>query len=218
MDIPHHEMNYNSKGGHVDFGSDDKLIVQFMTKAVQNKLASMEAGRPVFENQTFVRVQQPGERDFLERPIQQTDRQRWPRHWAAFEAGNEQMPAGTPIAILFPNDGALVETLRYHKVMTVEQLADLNDTQKQNIGMGALEWTRRAIAFLESASGGKEFQAISDELKHAREENAGLRQQMAEMNAKIDAMAARSTTTTEPQAEEPVRRGPGRPPKNRSDD
>jgi hypothetical protein len=182
MEIPQLQAQFDPNGGLVQY-DDRRLHVVFSAKSVLNQLRSKEEGRPIHERVDFVRIQQPGERDFLERPATQNDIARFPRHWAAYQQGRENDPEGTPTATLFPNNPEIVENLRYAKIVTVEQLADLNDTQIQNIGLGGREFVVRAKTFLAAADKGKGFHELS-----ARMDQMGL--QLKERDDKIAALEA----------------------------
>lgn len=165
MDIPSLPMNYDrNQGGLVTFGNDDKLFVQFHKKSEIDGLASKKEGRPIHHAVVYVKIQQPGERDYLDRPATMEDRHRFPRQWAAYEAGQEDIPSGTLLSVLFPNNPEVVENLKLAKVLTVEQLAGCNDTQIQNIGLGGRTFVDRAKQYLAASEKGKGFHELSSRL------------------------------------------------------
>lgn len=151
-------------GGLVQFGSDEKLYVQFYRKSVMNAAKSKDAGRPVHEAVDFIKIQQPGERDCLDRPATQFDIARFRRHWEAYQQGRGEDVVGTPLATLFPYNPEIVDNLRHLKIMTVEVLAGLNMTQMQGIGTGGQTFVDAAKAFLAAADKGKDFHALSERL------------------------------------------------------
>ena len=51
----------------VSYAEDARMVVWFFRKSVQNGVLSEQEGRPVFEGRDYVHIQQPGERDFIER-------------------------------------------------------------------------------------------------------------------------------------------------------
>ena len=185
--------------GSVSFGSDEKLIVWFKSKPVKNGVKSKDAGRPIFENVPHVHIQQPGERDFLEIPATSEHARRFPRQWAAFQANAEQKIEGTLLSVLFPNNEAVVESLKYFNVHTVEQLSALNETQIQNIGLGGREFVNLATRYMEQAETGKGISALADQIK-------ALELREKEKDARIAALESALAD-----AGQEVRRGPGRP-------
>jgi hypothetical protein len=164
-DFGNMEQRFDARnGGIVEFGSDARLFVEFYSRSVLDEKASKDAGRPVHAQMDYVRIRQPGERDEINRPAHNGDRQRFTRHWQAYQEGREATPAGTPLAILFPNNPEVVENLKYDKIFVVEQLAALNDTQIGNIGLGGRQFVDKAKAFLDAASNGKGLQDLFAEV------------------------------------------------------
>lgn len=151
-------------GGIVEFGDDSRLFVEFTLRAVPDEIASRDAQRPISRQVDYIRIRQPGERDEIMRPAHDGDRRRFARHWEAYQAGRQEMPDGTPLSILFPNNPEIVENLKYLKVFTVEQLAGLNDTQVQNVGMGARAWQQKAAQFLMLSDDGKGLDVLTSKV------------------------------------------------------
>lgn len=155
---------FDRNGGLVEFGDDQRLFVEFVSRSVQDEVQSRDAGRPVFVQVDYVRIRQPGERDEILRPAHRGDQQRFARRWQAYQEGRQELPAGTPLSILFPNNPEVVENLKYDKIFVVEQLAQLNDTQIGNIGLGGRQFVDKAKAFLAAASDGKGLQDLFAEV------------------------------------------------------
>jgi hypothetical protein len=158
------EQKFDRNGGLVEFGDDARLFVVFYSRSVRDEIQSREANRPVNVLVDYVRIRQPGERDEIDRPAHRGDQQRFARHWAAYQEGRQELPAGTPLSILFPNNPEVVENLKYDKIFVVEQLAALNDTQIGNIGLGGRQFVDKAKAFLAAASNGKGLQELFAEV------------------------------------------------------
>lgn len=183
-------MNGNSGVGEVEFGDDAKLRVYFHSKPMPDILASKEAGRPIFRNVDFVCIQQPAERDIYDQPATMEDKRRFASKWAAYKEGRDQAPQGTPVALLFADNMAIVENLKYFKISTVEQLANLTDTQIQNMGLGGREFMNKAKSYLEKSEKGKGFHELQDQIKNLSLKNE-------ELLARLDAMAQRFTAAGE---------------------
>jgi hypothetical protein len=153
----------------------------------------------------FVHIQQPGERDYVERPVRPDDRIRFPRHWAAYQEQREPEEAGTPLGILFPRDPDIVANFAFLKIRTVEQLAALTAQAQANVGMGAVQYVQKAKEFMEAASSYSGVHKIACELESAKEENEQLK---ARLTALENMLSAAGET----------KRGPGRPRKITEDD
>jgi len=166
MDIPSLQANFDPKnGGLVEFGSDDKLYVTFSSKAVVDVIKSREAARPIHQQVTYVRIQQPAERDYVERPATDLDIRRFRRQYQAFLDGKVEQPEGTLLSVLFFNNPEIVENLKYLKLFTIEQLANINDTQIQQIGLGGREFHQKAKDFLSKSEKGKGFHELEQQIK-----------------------------------------------------
>ncbi len=174
-------------GGIVEFGDDSRLFVEFVSRAVPDEVASREMGRPISRQMDYIRIRQPGERDEIFQPANDGHRRRFARHWAAYQEGRQEIPEGTPLSILFPNNPEIVENLKYLKILTAEQLAGLNDTQVQNVGMGARAWQQKAAEFLMVADSGKGLEAL----------NAKMDQMAKQITALTDKNQALETALTE---------------------
>jgi len=184
MDIPALPTHFDpNKGGMVEFGDDSKLFVTFSTQSVVNPIKSQEAGRPIHEPVDYVRIQQPGERDFTLRPATQLDTQRFRRQWQMYQDGRAQDPTGTLLSVLFPNNPEIVDNLKFFKISTVEQLAGLNDTQIQNVGLGGRAFHEAAVKYLAAADKGKDYHALAKSVE-------ALQRDMAAKNDKIAALEA----------------------------
>src|SRR5450631_1485130 len=78
--------------------TDDRLIVGFYRKSLVNQFRSKEEGKRICEDKDFVKIQHPGESlNIVDRPVQDSDKHRWPRQWAMFAEGKKQVPDGIPI-------------------------------------------------------------------------------------------------------------------------
>jgi hypothetical protein len=161
-DFGNMEQRFDARnGGIVEFGSDARLFVEFYSRSVRDEVASKSADRPVHVQVDYVRIRQPGERDEINRPAHDGDRRRFSRHWQAYQEGRQATPDGTPLSILFPNNPEIVENLKYDKIFVVEQLAELNDTQIGNIGLGGRQFVDKAKAFLKAANSGRGFAQLT---------------------------------------------------------
>jgi hypothetical protein len=83
-------------------------------------------------------------------PVWQQYKDRFPQKWAQYLAGEEQTASGTPLKVAPFLTPALVENLKFLKIVTVEQLASLPDTAMNF--MGAQEYKQAAIRYLNVTS------------------------------------------------------------------
>ena len=165
-------LNYDPQQlAHQGFGiatsgpNDNQMIVGFYPKSVVNVALSKTKGRRICETKDFVKIQHPGETlNIVDRPANDSDRARWPRQWALYQQGKEQIPDGIPVSLLFPAQPNISDMLIGRGVHTVEQLANLSADAIGNIGMGAQDWCNKAKKYLEQAEKGVNVHRFEKEL------------------------------------------------------
>jgi hypothetical protein len=165
-------------------------VPMFYSEPVENTFRSKAEGRACFDEVEFVKLIIPGDRNNCPvKRVDDDDRQRWPKQYQAFKDGLEPPLDGTPLAGWPPINKSQVLELAFFHIKTVEQLAGVHDGQLQNLPMGSRELRSQAIAYIEVAKHGTAPLAVlvkrADE---AEADNALLRQQMADMAERLDAM------------------------------
>ena|SRR3990167_1472292 len=133
-----------------------------------------------------------------------------PQLWATIEPyynhwlkGQETPVDGTPLAAWPGITRGQVQALNLLLIRSVEDLAAANDATQQRIGMGARELVGRAKIFMEAKKGSAVIEAA---LAIEREKVGALVSEVAELRALVESLTP------------PERRGPGRPPKVRTDE
>ncbi len=160
---------------------DEQLLVKFFWHPEQDAEATAKEGRPIFVEKEYIQIQVPGQKDnIVVQPAFQEDKDRFPRHYAAFKNKDEMPVIGTPLEQWPRITRAQVEELRYFNILTVEQLAELSDANAQNFrAIQALK--REAKAYVDEAKGNAPLAKMAEELEARDNEIASLRQQMMEM-------------------------------------
>lgn len=173
------------------------IHVEFHTVAVEDKLASREAGRPIFKEEEFCRIRWVGDnkRELDEPAHQFVDRdpqtnrarsyaEKFPEHYRLFKANQDQQSiAGTPLSEVPWLTQAKRAELRALNVHTLENLAQMDGTLLQRLGMGARELKNQAQAWLDKANGAATEQRLASELAARDGEIEALKAQMAEIMA-----------------------------------
>lgn len=195
------------------------IFCTFELTAVEVPFKSQQANRPIFEDREFIRIVIGGDKNTeYYGPVTEDHKERFHEVYDRFQRGlkgREQMD-GTPLSQWSFMKPHQVRELDALNIFTVEQLAALSDTQKQNLGMGAHDLVARAQAFLDEAKGGAVAAALASENAALKSDIADLKSQMAEMNALVTAQMA--TSNAAPALIDEARRGPGRPPKTARDE
>lgn len=185
--------HYNMDGnGMVQTGPGDaSMFTIFYKRPVHNAIKSTNAGRPIYDDVDFVKIQHPGERlNIVEREVQDSDKRRWPAQWQAYASGKDQVAEGTPLGLLFPRHPATVANLQAIGILTVEQLANASATAIEAIGMNGQDYANYAQKYIKGATGGVAFHQMQVEVEEAKRANARLQKKLDEMNAQMQTMQA----------------------------
>ena len=191
----------NEQTNMVSYGDDTKLIVRFFRKPELHGLQSEEAGRPVYVGVDMCAIRQPGERDEWHGAASESHKMRFPRQWEAYQNGQEYIPDGTPLDVIFAAEPETVTNLKYFKIHTVEQLAALQENAISRIGLGGRLLVTKAQRFMEAATGYQAASKMNRDLEEQKSENELLK-------TRLEALEKLLATATEPEP----KRGPGRPP------
>ncbi len=163
---------------------DENLFVKFYMGSVEDKLASERAGHPIHVEKPFVTINVPGDPhnviDQVAKPFYQ---QRFEDEWRAFQANQGQQIEGWLLKTWPVVNAAQVKNLEYLNVFTVEQLANLTDTQCQKVGMDASTLRAKAKAAIDAARDGAATAAQAAENQRLSDELEALKAQIAAMGA-----------------------------------
>ena len=171
---------------HEDFSNqseaDKALMVRFFYKNVQNKLETQAQGRPVFAEKTYVEIRIAGQRDVQAcRPATHADKQRFSKHFEAFEKRVEPPTEGMPLIEWSKITRTQAEELSFMNVKTVEQLASMKDSNLQQF-MNGYALRDKAVKWLESNS----VETDDREKAELKEQIATLTAQMAELMSGVN--------------------------------
>ncbi len=182
---------------------DRPAYVRFVKKAVEDKAESLRQGRYVAKDVDYALISPPYSRDIIEQKatqwLENLDRDvsmgRLPAEWRdAYKEGyrkwqnGQEMPLnGTPIRGWPVVSPAQQENLIRLNILTVEDLACVNDEGAARLGLGWLELRNKAVAWLRAANdrGG------------LTQENAELKLQNANLTAQVENLVARLEKLTQ---------------------
>lgn len=172
---------------------DRPPYVRWEIRAVEDRTASLAAGAYVAKDVDYAIIMRPGSKDTVEKEarvwlneIKAKARENMiPATWpAAFEAsykmwkeGEEMPPNGTPIKTWPPLSPAQSQMIIRAGILTVEDLANLPDSELGIIGIGGLGLKQKAQSWLQSKNS-------------LAEENAALKVRTAELEGQVAAMMA----------------------------
>lgn len=168
---------------------DAALVVKFYSRAVHQPFRSKEEGRPVYADMDYITIFTPGSQlNIIDTPVRNEHKARFPQHWAHYQNGKGSgMEVGTPLTAWPFLSAAQAEEIRAQKFYTVEQIANCSDQQAQSIGMSGgmnpIVLRDRAKAYLMAAAGNAPTERLA-------QENAEMKQQLADMQKQMQALAA----------------------------
>jgi hypothetical protein len=186
--------------------------VMFKRGVRPNAFKTKNQGRPVFDECILI-IKQPADQMLrIERYMEEDDKELYPQEWAQFERTGETRFMGTPIehwAQLSETQKAEFQAMKVH---TVEQFAQLPDSFGQSI-MGFNELRSRAQVFIKQ---GHDSELIGKIRAESDEKVAALQMQLDQMKAMMEQMQNPQPEPEVVAAGELPKRGPGRPPLNRT--
>jgi hypothetical protein len=162
---------------------DDKLLVKFEIRSRPDSVATMKEGRPIFKDVEYIDIKIPGSRTGGAcRPASHADKQRFPRHYEAFQQRIEEPTEGTPLAEWPLISRSQAEEFAYHNVKTVENLVAMSDTNAGNfMGVNALK--KKAKRWLEQASSEADTAHLQEELQKRDDLIAAMQEQLNKLTA-----------------------------------
>jgi len=181
---------------HADFNAaqaeqDRALLVKFFSTPLKNEEKSLVEGRPIFDDVDMIEIRVRGTKDnIVQRPVRSDDKQRFREAWRAHSEGEKAVQSGTPLAQWPIMSSSQVEEMKYLGFVTVEQIANANDSVVANIsGLQGLK--NKAKAFIEFSKGAAPIEQLQNKLEASTNEVETLRRQLAENQQALAALTAR---------------------------
>lgn len=189
----------------------DGAFLRFFYDSDRNEAATVASGRAVFDTILYCDVITPGqkvstprfeiERTFSEatkeainltvdskRSHKYNELREWVDKFKANEAAHDF--GGTPLKMWPRIDRGLQATLNSFNVFTVEALAELSDTNLQNLGMGSRELREQAKAWLEQAKGNSDTSKLVADNENLRLELQRVQGEAGAANSRIAELEA----------------------------
>lgn len=178
--------------GSVQTGpGDSSMLCIFYKRAVHSEVKSAQAGRPIYEDMDYVRIQQPGETtQVVDRPARDDDKRRWPAQWQAYASGKDQVAEGTPLGLLFPRHPSAIAMLQALGIMTVEHLANASATAIASIGMHGQDYVNYAQKYINGASSGAAFHQMQMENEQMKRDNNRLQKTVDDLQHQMQQIQA----------------------------
>lgn len=144
------------------YNGDEFLLVKFFKHPRLNPQKSNEAGRPIHEETDYIQIMQPGNKDsIIIRPAMDMDKTRFAEHFRKYEAREDQTDLeGTLLADWAGITRSQVEELKFLNIRTVEQLANVSDSNAQNV-MGIQFLKQKAVNYMEASKDDATVEALA---------------------------------------------------------
>jgi hypothetical protein len=142
---------------------------------------SRDAGREIYEDREYVRIQIKGQdKQVVVHEVTEQYKRKFPIAYQLFQMGKPQPVVGTPIEQLPGMGPSLAHHLRGIALRTIEDIAGVSDENTINrIGMGARELVKKAQAFI--------AQSTQKEVS-LEQENADLKKQLADLAQRMETL------------------------------
>lgn len=180
--------------------NDPHLAIRFFMKPVKDEEATRREKRPIFKDVEYIAVRwSSDQKRELEAPAHDAHRMRrgsledgggwetwaesYPVQYEQFKAGKAQSLNGTPLSEAPFLTEARREELRALNILTVDALAKLDGTPLQRLGIDGRKMKDQAVAYLNAAASTALVESQSEEME-------AMRQQIAELTAKLEGKAA----------------------------
>lgn len=177
--------------------------VKFVREAIQDPVASRDRGMYVARDIDIACITPPYSRDVMKFEVKTWFEQmrtdvingRMPEDWEqqyhakydAWKKGEELPLDGVPIKGWAVASPAQQETLLRMGILTVEDLAAVNDEGLRRIGMGGIDLKNKAVAWLQAA---KDKGPLTQEVAAVKAENQRLETELVALRSKFDEVMA----------------------------
>lgn len=168
-------------------------VARFMTQDVKDHAKTTALGRPAYRKIEIVEIINPGDpQNIVRRRVKESDKERFPQAWEAFQRLEEYIPDGTPLEHFPLLSKGQIEHMRMSNIFTIEQLADVPDVALQNLGLGARRMRDHARAYLENAEKGAVPAKLVEDNEHLRNQVKLLTNQLNDITARLEQFAAKA--------------------------
>jgi len=197
--------------------TEDGLLVEFYTDATEVPAESEKKGRPIFQDQEFVKIIVPGDnRTEIVRLATDQDRERFEKPYQLFQKQGQKSTTGTPLEEWPLLSKSQVAELKGMGFRTVESVSHASEATRGAMPLELRSLQTQAGAYLAQAtdaSASSRLAGENDRLKGEVSRLEGETRRLAEQVRKMEADANKPP----PQPPSPVPRGPGRPRLERED-
>lgn len=172
---------------------DANLRLRFHMHPVKDEVASLKEGRDIFRDEEYLQIIVPGDKDNItDGPVHDLIKKRFAPQYAAWKAsGNGEASNGTPLEAWAGISRSQVEEMKFFKVNTIEDLANMSDSNCQKfVGIQLLR--QRARDFVAAAKGEAPLLEVRSQLAERDNKIESLQHALEEQGKQIKALMKQS--------------------------
>lgn len=171
---------------------DKRLMVTFSLEPRINHEKTETEGRLVYRDIEYVTIRIPGDKTLsVHRPVNASDRHRFPLQYQAFKNRNNELVVGTPLSTWPGIQPSQAKELDYFNVRTVEQLAAMGDSGAGQM-MGIQKLKAAAKQFLEASKDAAGTLKLQKELESRDNKIAALEDTLSKLVANLEKMQSKA--------------------------
>lgn len=170
---------------------------EFYIDTVVDAQQSKALGHTVYKDVEMVRITpKGGGHNVPEKFVTEAEIRRFPEHYRAFKENREMEVQGTDLRNWPMATPAEVKNCRSIKIFSVEELAELNESGIQKLGMGSRNLVERAKAYIATINGGNTKIAadntrMKSEIEELKQKLGARETELGQMNVRMAAMDAK---------------------------
>lgn len=179
------DFDHNAFAQSAQQEQDKYLLVKFYLHPVLDKVATKAEGRPIYKEVEYIKINAPGSREGFAGPARPRDYQRFPEHYAAFKKRVDMPIEGTPLTEWAPVSRSLAEEMSFFSIKTVEQLANVSDTEVMKF-RGGQGLKQKAKDWLEQSKRGATVSELQKALKSRDDVLDKMMARISELETKLE--------------------------------
>jgi hypothetical protein len=191
----------NNIGNYHEKQNEQPPVIDFYLGAKEDRAKSLEAGSLIMVDVVMVRIRQRGAKDFCEKEAEEFVKEmelysstgRVPGHWGPayrdainrFKKGEDGPVDGIDIRNWGGASPAQQQNLRSMGILSVQDVARMNEAAMKNIGMGAVMLKQRAQAYLDTINGSVNPEKLAQQTAKIEDQGKQIEELRAEL-AKVN--------------------------------
>lgn len=145
-------------------------FVKFYTEPHYRAMKSQMAGIPVYEEVLMVRIQAPGDKQTIEiHKATEEDFRKYPYQYEMYKRGLSQVQ-GTDLTKAPFLSAVQIATYEHMGIKSIEQLAGMNDTQIQSLGIDGREARKHAQMFVSNKTESVKAEKLASQFAEQKKE------------------------------------------------